>query len=108
MGSTSALILLMTGAAFLGGCIIYFIYKNRCSEYKDKLNALNEALVVLQNERADLMVKNDNMFVENATQSRVVEEMKLDIKNLNRNIKKLEYDNHLLNDAYRTLEHYVQ
>jgi predicted nuclease with TOPRIM domain len=98
----------MLGAAILAGAVVYFIYKNRFMEYREKLTSLNQALIELQSERSDLMIKNNNMFVDNAIQTREIEELKIEINNLNKSIRKLEYDNHLLNDAYRTLEHYVQ
>jgi predicted nuclease with TOPRIM domain len=98
----------MLGSAILAGALVYFIYKNRCLEYNEKLTSLNQALTELQSERSDLIIKNDNMFVDNAIQTREIEELKIEINNLNQSIRRLEYDNHLLNDAYRTLEHYVQ
>jgi hypothetical protein len=108
MTSSAAIIFLMSGAAFLAGCALYFYYRNFFIDYRNKLKSMNNALCALQGERATLINKNNDMYLENATQMRLIEDLKSENLYLKNTMDKLKVDNELYAEAYRSLENYVK
>jgi predicted nuclease with TOPRIM domain len=94
----------MGGAAALAFAGMYFYVQNVTNDLKKKLKTYNMALTHLQEERANLIVKTENMFSENASQDAHLANMNEENKILRGAIERLETDNHLLAVEYKKLE----
>lgn len=103
MACTSALFLLMTGAAVLAFAAMYFYGQNKTNELRRKLSLYNTALTQLQEEKSNLIVKTENMFSENASQSVHLAHLNEDNRLLRGNIALLEMDNGRLKEEYKKL-----
>ena len=104
MNCSSAVFTLMGGAAALAFAAMYFYAQNIATDLKKKLMTYNNALVQLQEERANLIVKTENMFSENASQNAHLANLHQENKILTEVIERLETDNHLLIEEYKKLE----
>ena len=104
MNCTSAVFTLMGGAAALAFAGMYFYAQNATNELKKKLKTYNIALSHLQEERANLIVKTENMFSDNASQNAHLTNMNEENKLLRGAIERLESDNQLLIAEYKKLE----
>lgn len=104
MDCSSAVFILMGGAAALAFAAMYFYVQNLTSDLKKKLTTYNTALSQLQSERANLIVKTENMFSENASQNAHLANMNQENKLLREAIERLEKDNQLLIEEYKKLE----
>jgi predicted nuclease with TOPRIM domain len=107
MSCTTALFYLMSGAALLSFGAMYFHHSNLLSDMKTKLQSLNTALSLLQNERSELMSKTDRMFSESASQSVALEKRNQEVEYLRSSVERLENDNQLLIREYQKLERLV-
>ncbi len=104
MNCTSSVFILSSGAAALAFAAMYFYVQNIAGELKSKLKTYNTALAHLQQERANLIIKTEEMFSNNASQSTVVAHLNQENNILRGAVERLETDNHLLMAEYRKLE----
>ena len=104
MTCTTAVFTLMFGATVLSSVAIYSHFKNQMDALKQKLSALNTALIELQGERGNLIHKTENMYLENAIQSSELERLKSEILTSRDTIERLEKDNRHLIKEYVILE----
>jgi uncharacterized protein YlxW (UPF0749 family) len=104
MNCTTAVFTLMTGASMLAFATFYFYNRNIVSEMKQKLTNLNTALTSLQSERSDLINKSNDMYVETATKSVMMENYKEELESMRNTVIRLQNDNQLLIEAYQQLE----
>ena len=104
MNCTTSVFVLMGGAAALAFSAMYFYVQNIAHQLKKKLKTYNTALVQLQEERSNLIVKSEEMFSNNASQSTHVANLNQENQILRGAIERLETDNHLLVAAYKKLE----
>jgi uncharacterized membrane protein YgaE (UPF0421/DUF939 family) len=101
MNCTSAVFTLMGGAVALAFSAMYFYSQNIATDLKKKLRTYNAALSQLQEERAHLIVKTEDMFSDNASQNAHLAHLNEENKALRGVIERLETDNHLLMDEYK-------
>lgn len=104
MNCTSSVFILMGGAAALAFAAMYFYVQNIAGELKNKLKTYNTALSQLQEERANLIIKTEDMFSNNASQSTHLVHLHKENQILRGAVERLESDNHLLVAEYKKLE----
>ena len=75
MNCTTAVFTLMSGASLLAFATLYFYNRNIVTDSKLKVSTMNNALTSLQAERSDLMNKSNDMYVETATKSVMVDKL---------------------------------
>ena len=107
MSCTTAVFTLMAGATTLGCAALYFHYQNITTSLKLKSNSLNSALSNLQEERYNLIVKNENLHLENVSQTVENERLNDDILRFRVSLERMENDNRLLLWEYKKLEQYA-
>ena len=98
----------MIGATVLSCTALYFYLKNKKEILKKKIASLNNALICLQAERSKLKTKADNLYMENITQLKEIDNMQTVIGEQQETIERLENDNHLLTKEYMLLENHIQ
>ena len=103
MTCATAVFILMGVAAALAFAATSFYAQNIVSDLKRKLQTYNTALAHLQEERARLIVKTENMYSDNASQDVHLTHLKEENRLLRRAIERLEIDNHLLTEEYKKL-----
>lgn len=108
MTCTTAVFTLMMGAAILGCAALYTYFNNILTGLKSKIDSLNTALSVLQEERGQLIEKNDALFMETATQSGEIERLTGEEKHHKSMIERLETDNRHLIREYKILDNYLK
>ena len=104
MTCTTAVFSLMCGAAALMLAAMYFYAQNTRQKLTAKAAQLNAALSALQQERAELIIKTENMFSENASQSVHVTHLAEENRVLRGTLDRVETDNRELTNAYQTLD----
>jgi RecA-family ATPase len=104
MNCSTSVFILSSGAAALAFSAMYFYVQNIAGELKNKVKTYNTALVQLQEERANLIIKTEDMFSNNASQSTVVAHLNKENELLRGAVERLETDNHLLVGEYKKLE----
>jgi vacuolar-type H+-ATPase subunit I/STV1 len=75
MNCTTAVFTLMLGSILLALATLYFHNRNILGDLKQKMSNLNGALISLQGERSELINKSNDMYVETATKSIMVEKL---------------------------------
>ena len=103
MNCTSTVFFLMTGAAALAFAAMYFYVQNKVFDAKKRLTLYNTALTQLQEERANLIVKSENMFSENASKNVHLSHLNEENRLLRGNIELLEMENERLKGEYKKL-----
>ena len=98
----------MIGATVLSCTAMYFLFTNQKEVLKKKITSLNNALTGLQTERSILKIKADNLYMENITQSKEIDNMQKVIGEQQNIIVRLENDNRLLIKEYLFLENQIQ
>ncbi len=104
MNCTSAVFTLMSGAAAWAFSAMYFYNKNTVSNLRKKLKSYNTALSQLQEERAKMIVKTEDMFSENASLNVHFAHLTEENKILRGAMERLESDNRQLISEYKKLE----
>jgi predicted nuclease with TOPRIM domain len=107
MVGASSIFFLMSGAALLTYITMYLLSLNQKMELKQKNATLNAALSGLQEERAKLIVKSDDIFTENSTQQAQIAHLTEEIRVLRASVEKLESDNQKVETDYKTLQSFV-
>jgi predicted nuclease with TOPRIM domain len=107
MVGASSIFFLMSGAALLTYITMYLLSLNQKMELKQKNATLNAALSGLQEERAKLIVKSDDIFTENSTQQAQIAHLNEEIRVLRASVEKLESDNQKVETDYKTLQSFV-
>jgi predicted nuclease with TOPRIM domain len=104
MNCSTSVFILSSGAAALAFSAMYFYVQNIAGDLKKKLKSYNTALSQLQQERTNLIIKTEDMFSNNASQSTLVAHLQQENTLLRGAIERLETDNHLLIGEYKKLE----
>jgi predicted nuclease with TOPRIM domain len=107
MVGASSIFFLMSGAALLTYITMYLLALNQKMELKQKNATLNAALSGLQEERAKLIVRSDDIFTENSTQLAQIAHLNEEIRVLRASFEKLESDNQKVETDYKTLQSFV-
>ncbi|MBL7816172.1 MAG: hypothetical protein JNL70_14230 [Saprospiraceae bacterium] len=104
MNCSTVVFTLMCGAAFLSFVAMYFYAHNLAFDLQKKLKTYNTALTQLQEERASLIVKSENMFSDNASQQTHLNHLTEENKILRGTVTRLEAENQSLMAEYKKLE----
>ncbi len=107
MDCTSAVFLLMGGAAALAFAAMYFYGLNKTNELKRKVNLYNTALTQLQNEKSNLVVKTEDMYSENASQNVYLAHLKEENRLIQGRLELMEMNNEKLKEEYKKLAEWL-
>jgi predicted nucleic acid-binding Zn-ribbon protein len=100
----TVIFVLMSVAALLSGTAVYFQQRFRHAEQKAKNTRLHAALVSLQEERANLIVKNQIMYTDKASLSAELNQVREQQKILRGQIEKLEREKIHLQQGHQSIE----
>ncbi|MDZ7877054.1 MAG: hypothetical protein U5L45_05260 [Saprospiraceae bacterium] len=107
MVGANSIFFLMTGAALLTYITMYLMAQNLKAELKRKNTTLNAALSSLQEERAQLIVKSDGIFMENTAQQTEIAHLNDEIRELRVSLERLESENQQVTMEYKSLQTFV-
>ena len=97
----------MLGATVLSCSAVYVYFKNKKKVLKKKIASLNNALTCLQAQRSNLKTKADNLYMENITHLKEIDNMQTVIGEQQEIIERLENDNQHLTKEYMLLENLI-
>lgn len=108
MTYTTTVFILTIGTAVLTAVTMYLYFHYQTANLKKKIASLNQALTNLQSERSTLLMKVDNLYMENVTHTKEMEKLLDNLLSHQQTIERFEADNSLLVKEYLELENQLK